>query len=206
MSDQSVLVYTTFWYDRIMSDTKLLTQFVESFARLDEVLALEEVPAELLVIAETETWESWQEFPRWQPLPMETDPADLDPLYQRIGGTFPPLYEQLLLSFRWLEVDLKLLRLFANPPGDNFAGLSEAIFADRALAEVLIPAGYVPFGRSSVNYDPICFDLNARLRTGDCPVIQFKHEAILCELRIGEQWQRWASFRDLMSEVVLLDS
>ena len=52
-----------------MSDTKLLTQFVESFARLDEVLALEEVPAELLVKAESETWESWQEFPRWQPLP-----------------------------------------------------------------------------------------------------------------------------------------
>ncbi|HAW32274.1 MAG TPA: hypothetical protein DCY03_29895 [Planctomycetaceae bacterium] len=189
-----------------MSDTKPLTQFVESFARMEDMFAPEGVPDELLVKAESETWESWQEFPRWQPLPVETDPADLDPLYQRIGGTFPPLYEQLLLSFRWLEVDLKLLRLFANPPGDNFAGLSEAIFADRALAEVLIPAGYVPFGRSSVNYDPICFDLNARLRTGDCPVIQFKHEAILCELRIGEQWQRWASFRDLMSEVVLLDS
>jgi|TARA_R110001592_G_scaffold359790_1_gene667092 hypothetical protein len=190
----------------MMSDTKLLKQFVESFARMDEMLAPEGVPDELLVKAESETWESWREFSRWQPLPVETDPAELDPLYQRIGGTFPPLYEHLLLSYRWLEVDLKLLRLFANPPGDNFTGLSEAIFADRALAEVLIPTGYVPFGRSSVNYDPMCFDLNTRAPTGDCPVIQFEHEAILCERQIGEQWQRWDSFRDLMSEVVLLDS
>lgn len=189
-----------------MSDTKLLTQFVESFARLDEMLALEEVPDELLVKPQTETWESWREFSRWQPFLVETDPAELESLYQKIGGTFPPLYEQLLLSYRWLEVDLKLLRLFANPPGDKFDGLSETIFADRGLAEVLIPAGYVPFGRSSVNYDPMCFDLNNRLSAGDCPVVQFEHEAILCERQIGEQWQRWASFRDLMNEVVLLDS
>ncbi len=189
-----------------MSDTKLLTQFVESFARLDDMLSPESVPDELMVKPETETWESWWKFPCWQPLPVETNPAELEPLYQRIGRTFPPLYEQLLLSYLWLEVDLKLLRLFANPPGDNFAGLSEAIFADRILAEILIPAGYVPFGRASINYDPMCFDLNSRLPTGDCPVVQFEHEAILCELRIGEQSQRWDSFRELMSDVVHLNS
>ena len=189
-----------------MSDTKLLTQFVESFARLDDMFAPEGIVNELLVKQETETWEIWREFPRWQPLLVETDTSELNPLYQRIEGTFPLLYESLLLSYRWLEVDLKLLRLFANPPDHDFAELSETIFADRALAEVLIPAGYVPIGRSSINYDPMCFDLNARSPAGDCPVIQFAHETILCDLRIGEQWQRWDSFRALMSEVVHLNS
>ena len=189
-----------------MSDTKLLTQFIDSFARLDDMIAPEGVPDELLVKQETVTWESWREFPRWQPLPVDTDPVELKSLYQQIGGTFPSLYERLLLSYRWLEVDLNLLRLFANPPDHDFAELAETIFADHALAEVLIPAGYVPFGRSSINYDPMCFDLNARSPAGDCPVIQFAHEAILCDLRIGEQWQRWGSFRELMSEVVHLNS
>ncbi|WP_298859210.1 hypothetical protein [uncultured Gimesia sp.] len=196
-----------------MSDSKLLQQFVDSFSRLDDMLALDGAPVELIVKRDLDEWDRWQdesgcrdELEFWRPLRVETNPEALETLYARISGRFPVLYEQLVLSIRWMEVYLGVIRLLPNPPGADLTGLSKTIFDDRALTETLIPAGYVPFARAPHNYDPMCFDLNAMSARGDCPIIQFEHESILCDLKIGEHWQRWASFRDLMSDVIFLDA
>lgn len=188
-----------------MSDQKLLQQFVESFQRLDKMIARDGTPMELLIEQEVDEWDSWRDELKWQPKHIKTSPETLATLYSRIAGRFPLLYEQLVLSFRWLEVDLKVIRLLGNPPGSDFTDLTEAIFNDPVIADVLIPAGFLPFARSSINYDPICFDLNAMTSQCDCPIIQFEHEAILCHLKIGEHWQRWFSLRDLMNDVIFLD-
>ena len=195
-----------------MSDAKLLQQFVDSFSRLDDMLALDGAPAELIVKRDLDEWDRWQdesgcrdELECWQPLRIETDAEALETLYARISGRFPVLCEQLVLSFRWLEVDLGVIRLLPNLPGADLTGLTEAIYADPILADTLIPAGLVPFARAPHNYDPMCFDLNAMSALGDCPIIQFEHESILCDLKLGEHWQRWASFRDLISDVIFLN-
>ncbi|WP_299469889.1 hypothetical protein [uncultured Gimesia sp.] len=169
------------------------------------MIASDDAPPELLVEQEVDEWDHWRDELKWQPKRIETSVETLTPLYSRMGGAFPLLYEQLLLSFRWLEVDLKLIRLFANPPDPDFTGLTTEIFQDRIIADTLIPAGFIPFARSSINYDPICFDLNAMTSQRDCPILQFEHEAILCDFKIGKHWQRWASVRDLMSDVIFLD-
>ncbi|MCH9656548.1 MAG: hypothetical protein K0U86_14700 [Planctomycetes bacterium] len=191
-----------------MSDKKLLQQFVDSFQRLDDdMVALDGTPLELIVKREVDEWDSWRgDLDLWEPKRIDTNPDRLEPLYSRIAGRFPVMYEQLVLSFRWLEVDLQMIRLFANPPGVNLSGLTEAIFNDPIIADVLIPAGFVPFAYApSGNYDALCFDLNAMTSQRDCPIIQFEHESILCDLKTGERWQRWESFRDLMTEIIFLN-
>ncbi len=188
-----------------MSDRKLLQQFVDSFGRFDDMIATENAPVEMLVKQDGENWDSWDKELKWHPVYLETDPHVLTSVYTDITGRFPQMYECLILSYRWLEVDLGLVRLLANPPGTDLTGLNDAIFNDRILCDVLIPAGFVPFARSRCNYDPICFSLNAMTSQDDCPIVQFEHEPILCDSKIGKHWQRWDSFRDLMTEVVYLD-
>lgn len=190
-----------------MSDRKLLQQFVDSFARFDDMQAFEGTPTEMLVEQPQQDWDSWRTPTNWRPIHFESNSSLLDPVYARIGNQFPELYERFVLSYRWLEVDLGVIRLFANPSGPDFSGLTEAIFADAIIADVLIPNGYVPFARSPVNYDPICFHLAAMTpETRDCPILQFEHESILCHSRIGEQKVLWKSIRDLVTEVIFSDS
>ncbi len=185
-----------------MSDEKLLQQFVDAFERLDELLALDDTPAEMLVEQTTETWDSWNEPRTWKPMRRETDASALEPLYLKLPGFLPQLYEQLVLHWRWLEVDLGSLVLWANPPGPGLTKLAATLWRDPVLTATLIPAGYVPFGRSTIDYDPLCFDLNRMNADQDCPIVQFEHEAILCHSEIGAQAERWPSFRALMTEVV----
>lgn len=185
-----------------LPDQKVLQQFVESFSSHDDLLAADDTPAEMLVEQTSETWDSWSEPCTWKPIVRDTDASALVPLSQKLPGRLPVLYEQLVLHWRWLEVDLGSLILFANPPGPGLAGLEATLFRDGVLTGTLLPAGYVPFGRSTINYDPICFDLNRTYADSDCPILQFEHEALLCHAKIGDQQQRWSSFRELMTDVI----
>jgi hypothetical protein len=42
------------------------------------------------------------------------------------------------------------------------------------------------------------------MKRGDCPVVQFEHEAILCRDVIGKSWRRSLSFRELVYETIEL--
>ncbi|MEW6366411.1 MAG: hypothetical protein AB1714_17435 [Acidobacteriota bacterium] len=128
----------------------------------------------------------------------------LSPLYARLPGRFPPLYEQLILSYRWEEeVELGHFRLLANPGGSDFAGLAEEMFRDKALVECLVPGGFIQFSKGSgTNYDPVCFDLRSRRKGGDCRVVQLDHEQILCHHRLREVAELARSFRELMLRII----
>ncbi len=49
-------------------------------------------------------------FPRFGEIaiPESTDPACLVAVYSKLPAKFPPLYEKLVLTYRWQEVDLGL--------------------------------------------------------------------------------------------------
>ena len=90
-----------------------------------------------------------------------------DPLYARLPGRFPPLFEQLVTGYTWeAEVDLGPLRLLPNPPGATLAGLEEALF--RLPIE---PAGCIPFALGPDD-SPVCFDTERRRNDKDCPIVQ----------------------------------
>jgi hypothetical protein len=184
------------------SDEKLLQRFVAAFESFDDMVDLDrrELPPKL----QNGLDDSERAHPIWKPGAIVTDVEALKAAYKTIPARFPPLYEQLVLSYRWLEIDLRgFVALFPNPPEASLASLISKITADQLLLRVLFPLGLIPFGKASHdNYDPICFDTARRRADGDCPVVQIEHESVLCDDRIGDSWQRFESFRGLVESVI----
>lgn len=182
-----------------MDDAELIRRFVESFIKYDEmtIVPREHPPNEL---SDGVTFDKFG-FSTWCPVAIATPEAALEAIRSRIDGTLPNLYEQLVLSYRWLEVDLRDCCLLANEPADDLSPLLKQMFGDRVLAATLLPARLVPFARAIDCYDPVCFDIN-RYREGDCPIVRVEHESVLCNDKIGGTEVLFGSFRALMMSVV----
>ena len=180
------------------SDETLIASYVSAFERFDDMRSTE-VAHGLLVRIDAEGWHLWRAKLQ------HADRSALESLYVGMGfrGTsatrFPPLYEILILSYRWAEVDLGTYRLLANQPAEDLAPLLAIMQKDRGLWSTLIPNGYVPFGRGAdLNYDPVCFDFRNRQKNGDCRIVRLDHEAILCDGRIGAVTEIAPNFRSLV--------
>jgi hypothetical protein len=183
-----------------VDDGQLVRRFVATFQRLDELMCLPQQPPMRELFAGT----NGDGRHMWRPVEIPTSRDELEHLYRRLPGRFPALYERLVLTHRWMEVDLQTVRLLANPPGATLSGLIDGIFSTPQFAGVLIPAGFVPFGKSTnLNFDPICFDLNS-MKGDDCPIVEFDHEPLLCHDKIGASRRRSTSFRNLMYETIEL--
>jgi hypothetical protein len=179
-------------------DDELIRRFVATFAQLDELGCLPSAPPPPELFAGMDADGSVC----WRPAVIATPREQLHELYRRVPGPFPALYEELVLNYRWLEVDLQTARLLANPPGPTLDGLADEMLGDPVLINTLLPAGFIPFGKATdLCYDPMCFDLDSR-QGDDCPIVQLEHESILCHDKIGASWQRFPSFRDLMCETI----
>lgn len=142
---------------------------------------------------------------RGQPVPpptaVTTPKTALETLYRRIPGRLPRLFEQLLLMYRWPQAELGSLLLLPNPPSPELEGFAQQPLRDKHLAETLLPARYVQFGRGPYgNYDPVCFDLRRGTRR-DCPIVQIDHEEILCNYRIRPVAEIAPSFRALLTKL-----
>jgi hypothetical protein len=141
-------------------------------------------------------------FAVWKPIDDHTSREALENLYRTVPGPFPSLYEELVLSFRWYDVDVGPLRLMTSL-GPGLRGLLESITKDRKLFVTLTPAGFVQFGKGpDVDYDPVCFDLSRRRSDGDCPIVKFDHEEILQHGRLVQVSELAPSFRDLVERLV----
>jgi hypothetical protein len=164
-------------------ESSLIERFVASFTELDEMSANEvtnPVGWQLSVGQPDEYG-----FKRWQPVEVNTDRSLLELLYSKLPARFPPLYERLILSYRWAEVDLQNYRLLANPPGPDLSGLLAEMSKDKVLWSALLQAGYIQFGKGSGgDYDPVCFEIKSRKKNGDCRIVKIDHEEILCNNRV----------------------
>src|SRR4029077_20913504 len=120
---------------------------------------------------------------KWRLIEQSTDPAALDPIYAKLPARFPPLYEQLVLSYRWAEVDLQTFTLLANPPGENLTKLLDSIQGDRNLTAELLKNGYIRFGKGTGrDHDPVCFAIKSG-KNRDYRIVKIDHEEILCNYR-----------------------
>ena len=184
-----------------MSDADLLDRFVASFAKfgsMSEARELHPIAWELRV-GEPDQWG----FFEWRPARVTTDSSLLRPVYQKIPAPFAPLYEQLVLSYRWDMVYLDSFTLLPNPPGSDLGGLLAAMTQDAALWANLIPAGYVQFGRGpDMDYDPVCFDMKSRSDSKDYRIVKIDHEQILCYDRVRVVAELAPSFRHLVEQAV----
>jgi hypothetical protein len=146
-------------------------------------------------------WEYGSEL--GQVVPVRTSPEALRDLRAVLPAPLPPLYERLILTYRWPESDLGEFRLLANPVGPRLTGLLEEMKRDSVLWDELIPRGWIRFGKGAgLNYDPVCFDIRRRRRDGDYRIVQLDHEEILCHSRIKEVAELALSFRELVEKTV----
>ena len=185
-----------------MTEHDLLEQFVASFEKFDDMMStsreLDPVSWELRIVEPDQYG-----FIQWRPAKVSTEPRLLDPLYEKLPARFPPLYEELVLSYRWAEVDLQSFRLLANPPGPNLSGLLAEVERDKGLTESLIPAGYIKFGKGpDVDYDPVCFDIKSRTKRKDYRIVKIDHEEILCNYRVKVVAELAPSFEQLVRQTI----
>ena len=177
-----------------MSDDQLIADFVASL-QADQFFTHEDPPpAELNAGIDPADWNCV----RWKPAQIETPKSELKLLNEKLLKPLPPLYERLVLTWRWLDVWTDRVRLFANPPETSLNAFAKHVLNDPVFNQHLVAGGYIPFGLDINSYDPICFDTNSRLTDNDCMVIKFEHEAILSFDRIGESWVLWPSCRAMM--------
>jgi hypothetical protein len=183
------------------SDELLVERFVASFEKLDEMLVFEEEdPITLqLAIGEPDQYD----FRHWRPIKVNTEVSALEPIYSKLPARFPRLFERLVLSYRWAEVDLQSYRLLANPPGPGLGGLLHEISQAPTLWRCLLEAGYIQFGKGpDVDYDPVCFDISSRTKNGDYKIVKIDHEEILCNDRVKVVAELAPSFEQLMLRTI----
>lgn len=109
----------------------LLAQFIATFGSFYELAEYAQIYPMVAELAVGEPDELGQTH--WQPRRVGTDSRSLDALYAKLPAKFPPLYERMVLTYRWAEVDLGSFTLFANPPGPDLSRLLKEISKDPAL-------------------------------------------------------------------------
>jgi hypothetical protein len=179
---------------------RLVDSFVTSFERLNDLTVYgTDLVAEQLAVGDPDQIG----FRHWRPVKVSTDRSLLDRIYKELPARFPPLFELLLLSYRWAEVDLGPFRLIANPPGNDLGGFLKQMSQDRGLWECLVPAGHMQFGKGPDNdYDPVCFDIQSRKKNSDCRIVKIDHEEILCNYRVKIVSVLAPSFEQLMLRTI----
>ena len=179
----------------------LLSEYVASFEKLDELSEYPEIYPITGVLAVSKPDEYG--MVAWRPRRTDPKPALLEPLYAKLPARFPPLFERLLLTFRWAEVHLDTYSLIANPPGSDLEGFFGTISEDRGLWDALIPAGYLRFAKGpDMDYDPVCFDMNSRKKNREMRVVKIDHEEILCNNRVKVVAELAPSFEDLVLQTI----
>lgn len=179
----------------------LVERFIASFEKLDEMTAHEHFDpvAWQLAVGDSDQFGC----KRWRPIKVNTELEWLERIYSKLPARFPPLFERLVLSFRWAEIDLQSYRLLANPPGPDLSGLLQQMSKDRTLWNCLLRAGYIQFGKGpDMDYDPICFDISSRKKNRDCRVVKIDHEQILCNHRVKVIAELAPSFEQLILRTI----
>ena len=181
-------------------ERSLVDRFVASFEKLDDMCAFETDPVAQTLTADDS--DPQYGFKKWRPMHVETSPEYLEPIYSKLPARFPRIFERLVLSYRWADVDLRLFTLLANPPGPDLSGwLAKTSFA--ILSPFLLQRGYIQFGQAADGrYDPVCFDISSRTKKRDYRVVQIDHEEILCNDRLKLVAELAPSFEQLALNVI----
>ena len=180
--------------------SRLVEEFVACWEKLDGFHIGENLDN---YASQFSTGEMTQLDEKWRPVRQQSSSEMLDSLYAKLPARFPPLYEQLVLTYRWPAVDLGSYRLVGNPLGTDLFGLLQNMLRDNFLSTFLLKNGYIPFGKGpDIDYDPVCFNLRARKRDGEFAITKLDHEEILCNERIKVVGQLAPSFEQLVLNTI----
>jgi len=178
----------------------LLDRFVSGFEKADEMIAHDNDPvAQELALGEADEYG----FRRWRAKKVEPESSMLDAIYSRVPARFPPLYERLVLTYRWAQVHLPHYTLLANPPGSDLRGLLGQMSKDKIIWPFLSHRGYIQFSKGpDMDYDPVCFDLSSRKKGGEYRIVKIDHEEILCNDRLRIVSELAPTFEQLVLKTI----
>jgi hypothetical protein len=127
-------------------------------------------------------------------------PSWLGPFEQRLPFRLPPSYRSLLLRYRFPAFVADTVNLFGNLDGQSQDELVVASIRDPVLSSVAQANGFIQIGRpESGSYDPICFDLRHRAKSGEAGIVRLDHEEILVNDSICVVEKVAASFVELLA-------
>lgn len=130
-------------------------------------------------------------------------PPWLAPFEQKLPFRLPPTYRSLLLRYRFPCFEVGSVSLFGNVDGLSRDELVVASIRDRWLTPVMHADGFIQIGRPDTgDYDPICFDMRRRTKSGEGRIVQLDHEEILCNERTRIVQNVADSFLDLLARGV----
>jgi hypothetical protein len=183
--------------------SRLLRQFIGCWEKLDGLKLNASLDPLALHFATGE--EDQYGYKSWRPVLQATDPSMLEPLYAKLPARFPPLYEQLVLTYRWADVDLGQYRLLGNPLGPDLSALLDKMLHDKFLSTYLLKNGFIPFGKGpDIDYDPVCFNLKSRKKNREFSIVKLDHEEILCNERTRILAELAPTFEQLVSTTIEL--
>jgi hypothetical protein len=127
-------------------------------------------------------------------------PPWLVPFEQSLPFRLPPSCRSLLLRYRFPATVAGTVNLFGNLDGKSYDDFAVASRRDPVLSSVTQSNGFIQIGRpASGSYDPICFDLRSRSRSGEAGIVRLDHEEILINDSIHIAEKVADSFVELLS-------
>ena len=138
----------------------------------------------------------------FRPLTARRDPACWSKFYRSVPFRYPRLFEELCLAYSWEQAVVGEVEFAANPRSGDLQALAAAVAYDCHLWDMLLPSGYLIFGRlSGGRYDPVAFDLHDRT-SDDAAVVRIDHEEVLSFQRVGGVVRLAASFETLLKPIL----
>ena len=125
---------------------------------------------------------------------------------QRLSFKLPPCFTDFVYHYAFSDFEISRLHHYDNYDGDEELGAEwcwhVALFRDKPIFEICTANFYLPIGQpEQSNYDRVCLDLN-RLKSGDCPIVQLDHEAILLKDKIKIVAELAPSYKKLIAAVL----
>jgi hypothetical protein len=118
------------------------------------------------------------------------EPPWLAPFEQSLPFRLPPSYRSLVVRYRFPAIVAGTVNLFGSLDGNSYDDVVVASSRDPVLSSVTRSNGFIQIGRpASGSYDPICFDLRSRTKSGEAGIVRLDHEEVLINdsIRVAEK-------------------
>jgi hypothetical protein len=124
----------------------------------------------------------------------------LERLELELSIRLPDSYRSLVSRFDYGSIDVGGVTLYGTTSSGVYEPVHVAAVHDRALLDIVRPAGFVPFGRPETgSYDPVCFDARQTVAHHEYPIVRLDHEQALCHSRAKITGALAGSFRELVT-------
>ena len=125
----------------------------------------------------------------------------IDPILKKLPAKYPPSFLSLISRYIFDSFEIGEMCIFANRGDSSYEDLSQAIFRDQLIFQTTVSNGFIQFSRpSDGSYDPVCFDIRKRNRSGEYPVVRLNHEYILQFEEIKVVENIWPSFLEAINQ------